>query len=95
MWLVIGMIFGVCLFIYCAIAYYSRSSTEIPSKLILSVRHLEITDPKAELTMDLLFNNDDTKEFIIDNLFMITPGNSMSALDDNDNMLNNFKRLLP
>jgi len=91
-----AILFIVCIAgIVGSIAWYNTinqrlSKTQIISKLILSVKDIEITDPKAELTMNLLFNNDGTKEYIIDNLFMITPGNSMSTLGDNDNLLNNF-----
>jgi hypothetical protein len=60
------------------------------SKLILSIQQIEIADPKSKLTINLLFNNDGTKEFIINNLHMITPGNQLLTLDEHDNLSNNF-----
>lgn len=65
-------------------------SKQIYSKLILSIQQIEIADPKSKLTISLLFNNDGTKEFIINNLHMITPGNQLLTLDKYDNLSNNF-----
>lgn len=62
-----------------------------PSKLILSIEELSIVDSKGGLTMDLLFHNDGTKEFIIDNIFMLIAGNHiLPTLNDNDTIFNNF-----
>ena len=67
-----------------------KPEKQITSKLILSLRQLEISELKDNLVIDLLFNNDGTKEFIIDYIFMIVPGNQLLTLDEHDNLLNNF-----
>ena len=90
------------LFIICiagiagSIAWYklflpSADENQFHSKLILSIKRINIVDSKSKLTMDTSFQNDSTKDFIIDTVIMKIPGNDkLKALDKEDTIFNNF-----
>jgi hypothetical protein len=90
------------LFIVCiagiagSVAWYklflpAAEENQFHSKLILSIKRINIVDSKSKLTMDTSFQNDSTKDFIIDTIIMKIPGNDkLRALDKEDTILNNF-----
>ena len=93
--LIIGLSGAIIFCMYwwftCYVFKEIKTETQILSKLILSIKHINIVDSKSKLTIDTSFQNNSTKDFIIDNIIMKIPGNDkLKALEKEDTIFNDF-----
>ena len=93
--LIIGLSGAIIFCMYwwftCYVFKEKKTETQILSKLILSIKHVNIVDSKSKLTIDTSFQNNSTKDFIIDNIIMKIPGNDkLKALEKEDTIFNDF-----
>jgi hypothetical protein len=73
------------------LSIYMPVTNQETSKLLLSIRNIQLINSTGSLEIDLSFHNDGTKDFAVTGIGIIIPGKTiLMNLTDDDNLNNNF-----